>query len=892
MRTDLSTNELRQLYLDFFKEREHLIYPSASLNPNDPTLLFTAAGMVQFKPYFLGATPKFAGFDGVWHRTTTAQKCIRINDIENVGRTLRHHSFFEMMGNFSFGDYFKKEATTWAWEFLTEVLKFDPEKLYVTIYETDDEAFDVWTQHVGVPAERISRWGEDENFWPANAVSEGPNGPCGPCSEIFYDRGPEFGSEDEVGPNTGSGDRFIEIWNLVFTQSDRQEDGSLIPLPQNNIDTGLGFERLVAVINGLPDAYASDLFQPTIQKVAEVSGVEYKGQESLSHRVIADHIRAVTFSISDGVLPTNDGAGYIVKMLLRRAARHAYLLGIREAMLYTLVDQVVESMGEAYAELEPAKERVAGVIKTEEELFLRTLESGIRRVGTIFEEMDGTELDGAVAFDLWQTYGFPLDITEEMAEEQGITVDRAGYEAASEKAKLASKGDTNTDNLFAAQKDTLGILAKEHGDTDFVGYEETTIKATAIALVSKDSELVEIANIGDELVILLDKTPFYAESGGQVGDAGTIDWETSQESGRAIVISTSKSPEGLVKHNAKVVQGSLQSGQGVIATVDLRRQEIAKHHTATHLLHESLQQILGNHVGQAGSLVEPERLRFDFTHPKALDPDELEKIEYMVNGWIQDNLAVSWQDMPKEEASKLGAQMLFGEKYGDIVRVVSIGEGDRNMSREFCGGTHTRSTGTIGAFMITSEEAVSAGVRRIEAVSGEAIVSTMQGLRASNQATAKQLNTSTANISERIEKLQADLKASQRDNATLRDKLAAAQTSGGASNEVKEAGGYSYTTAILEGLDSNALRNAADNMLQKSGADVVVLASGQLLVTKVSKDAQGRGANAGSIIREVASVAGGGGGGRPDMAQAGVKDTGKLPDAMAAVAGILEGLAA
>lgn len=895
MRTDLSTNELRQLYLDFFKERDHLIYPSASLNSEDPTLLFTAAGMVQFKPYFLGATPKFAGFDGVWHRTTTAQKCIRINDIENVGRTLRHHSFFEMMGNFSFGDYFKKEAASWAWEFLTEVLEFDKEKLYVTIYggegqEDDEEAFRVWTEDVGVPAEKISRWGEDENFWPANAVSDGPNGPCGPCSEIFYDRGPEFGSEDEVGPNTGSGDRFIEIWNLVFTQSDRQEDGSLVPLPQNNIDTGLGFERLVAVINGFPDAYASDLFQPTIQKVAELSGVEYKGQESLSHRVIADHIRAVTFSISDGVLPTNDGAGYIVKMLLRRAARHAYLLGIREAVLYTLVDQVVEAMGEAYGELEPAKERVAGIIKTEEELFLRTLESGIRRVNTIFDEMNSEnskELDGAIAFDLWQTYGFPLDITEEMAEEHGITVDRAGYEAASEQAKLASKGDVNTDSIFAAQKDTLGILAKEHGESVFVGYDKTNTSATAIALVAKNRDLLEKAQEGDELIILLDQTPFYAESGGQIGDAGTIDWAD----GRAIVKSTSKSPEGLFIHDVVIAKGTLQAGTVVTATVDLRRTEIEKHHTATHLLHEALQQVLGNHVAQAGSLVEPERLRFDFSHPKALDPDELEKIEHMVNDWIQENLAVSWQTMPKEEASKLGAQMLFGEKYGDVVRVVSIGEADANMSREFCGGTHTTATGNIGAFMITSEEAVSAGVRRIEAVSGQAIVTTMQGLRASNQATAKQLNTSTANISERIEKLQADLKASQRDNATLRDKLAAAQTSGGASQEVYEAGGYSFTTAILEGLDSNALRNAADNMLQKSGADIVVLASGQLLVTKVSKDAQGRGANAGSIIREVASVAGGGGGGRPDMAQAGVKDTGKLPDAMAAVAGILEGLA-
>jgi len=870
-------DQLRQQYLDFFKSKGHLIYPSASLKSDDPTLLFTSAGMVQFKPYFLGATPKFAGYEGVWPRVTTAQKCLRINDIENVGRTLRHHSFFEMMGNFSFGDYFKREAALWAWELLSspEWLGLDPERLYVTIYLDDDEAYAVWANEVGVPKERISRWGEDENFWPANAVTAGPNGPCGPCSEIFYDRGPEYGSPDETGPNTGSGDRFIEIWNLVFTQFDRQEGGVLVPLPQKNIDTGLGFERLAAVMTGVEDAYRTALFQPTIQRVAALSGKPYQGTSSVSHRVIADHSRAVTFAITDGIMPANDGPGYIVKMLLRRAARHAWLLGLREPVIYSLVDQVTEAMGTAYPELADGRERVMGIIKTEEEQFLRTLESGMARVGRLLSELNGNTLAGEVAFDLWQTYGFPLDLTQEMAAERGVRVDRAGYEAARERARQLSRGDKEQGALFGSGKDTLGTIAKEHGETRFVGYDTLSQPARVVALINGD-EPVPVAGEGASVQVVLDLTPFYAEGGGQLGDMGALEWP----GGKAIVSTTTKSKQGLYLHQAKVLRGRLEPGLMVQAVVDPARRETEKHHSATHLLHAALRSVLGTHVAQAGSLVAPERLRFDFSHPQALKPTELKQLETLVNRWIQADLAVNWREVPLSEARQAGAMMLFGEKYGERVRVVAMGE-----SLELCGGTHVRRTGEIGALYIVSEEAVSAGVRRLEAVAGGAAIRYVQELRDSTNQLARQLGTTPAALPERIDKLLSELKVAQKEAFQLRDKLAAAQAS--RAGELKEAAGFRYSTALLEGLDAPALRNVADSLMQKLQADIVVLASGTTLVAKVAAAAQARGAHAGNLIREVAKRAGGSGGGRPDMAQAGVKESSRLAAALAALPEIL-----
>ena len=876
-------NDLRERYLRFFQSRGHLILGSAPLKSDDPTLMFNSAGMVQFKPYFLGATPKFAGHDGTWHRVTTAQKCLRINDIENVGRTLRHHSFFEMLGNFSFGDYFKPEAAAWAWEFATsqEYMGLDKERLYVTVYDDDDDAYAIWRDQVGVPEARISRWGEDENFWPANAVSKGPNGPCGPCSEIFYDRGPSFGTDTEVGPNTGSGDRYIEFWNLVFTQFDRQDGGHLEPLPQQNIDTGLGFERLVAVLTGKEDAYATELFQPTIRRVAALSGSPYAGPSSVSHRVIADHVRAVTFAITDGVMPANDGAGYVVKMLTRRASRHAWLLGLREPVLYTLVDQVVESMGAAYPEVKDGAERVKGIIHAEEEQFLRTLEAGIQRVGALLDDLAGPLLPGAVAFDLWQTYGFPLDLTSEMAAERGVAVDAEGYEAAREHARDLSRGTAGGKALFTATSDALGKVAERAGETVFLGYTAEQADARVVALVTQGDDARELESFteGEVGTVVLDRTPFYPEGGGQVGDTGVLVWP----GGKAIVSATSKSRQGLTLQRVRVARGTLNANQAVTATVDPARRETEKHHSATHLLHAALRAVLGTHVAQAGSLVAPDRLRFDFSHPHAVTAEQQLEIETLVNRWVQSDLPVDWRVVPIAEARGAGAMMLFGEKYGENVRMVSMG----GVSTELCGGTHVDRTGQIGAFVIISEEAVSAGVRRIEARVGGSAMRYVADLRQTQLRLAAHLGGRPEQLEERLTKLQADHKEALKEASRLRDRLAAAQTSAGGGNEVLEAGGFKYLTALLDGLDVNALRNAADTLLSKSGADLVVVGSGGALVAKVSPAAQARGANAGKVVRAAAASVGGSGGGRPDMAQAGVKDPALLSQALAAVGGAL-----
>ncbi len=865
---------LREQYIAFFEEKGHLRLPSAPVRSEDPTLMFTSAGMVQFKPYFLGATPKFAGYEGVHHRVTTAQKCLRINDIENVGRTLRHHSFFEMMGNFSFGEYFKSKAAEWAWEFLTDRLGFDPERLYVTIYTDDDEAFGVWRDEVGVPAERISRWGEDENFWPANAVSEGPNGPCGPCSEVFFDRGSDYGTADEDGPNTGSGDRFIEIWNLVFTQFDRQDGGTLEPLPQQNIDTGLGFERLVAVMTGSEDAYATELFQPTIREVARRSGVPYAGPDSLSHRVIADHLRAVSFAVLDGVLPANDGAGYVVKMLLRRASRHAWLLGLKEPVLHALVPAVVQAMGNAYPALADGQERIAAIIKGEEEQFLRTLESGIARVTQILDDLDGNVLSGAVAFDLWETHGFPLDLTRDFAEERGVAVDAEGYQEARERARERSRGGKEAAALFEAGRDTLGAIAERAGETTFLAYDHDRAEASVVALLEEEDE-VDALGEGRRGIAILDRTPFYPEGGGQVGDVGKLVWE----GGAATVRGTRKSSQGLILHEVEVVRGTLHAKQALDAQVDPQRRETEKHHSATHLLHAALRSVLGTHVAQAGSLVAPDRLRFDVSHPTAMTPGEIEQVETLVNRWIQADLPVTWKTVPIAEARSAGAMMLFGEKYGDEVRMVSMAhEGpDAAISIELCGGTHVSRTGTIGALLITGEEAVSAGVRRITALVGEAALAHVRELRQRGARLAASLGARPDQLEERVVKLQEELKAAKQDAAQLREKLAEAQTGGGGGIEGRDVEGVGKVVlASIEGLDAGSLRNAADTALSRAKADVVILASGGAFVVKVSDAAQARGVKAGDVARAIAKRAGGGGGGRPDMAQAGVKDAAAL----------------
>jgi alanyl-tRNA synthetase len=874
-------DQLRRQYIQFFEDKGHLQRPSAPVKSDDPTLMFTSAGMVQFKPYFLGATPKFEGVDGTHHRVTTTQKCLRINDIENVGRTLRHHSFFEMLGNFSFGDYFKKDASLWAWEFLTDRLGFDPERLYVTVYLNDDQAFDVWKNDVGVPEARISRWGEDENFWPANAVSEGPNGPCGPCSEVFYDRGAAYGREGEDGPNTGSGDRFIEIWNLVFTQFDRQDGGALAPLPQQNIDTGLGFERLVAVLSGSEDAYATELFQPTIREVVRRSGVAYDGVRSTSHRVIADHVRAVAFAILDGVLPANDGAGYVIKMLLRRASRHAWLLGLKDPVLHALVPAVVQAMGRAYPELAGAQERIASIIEAEEKQFLRTLEAGIARTQKLLDDLEGGILPGDVAFDLWETHGFPLDLTRDLAAERGVEVDAEGYAAARERARERSKAGGEGATLFTASSDALGRIAGEHGETAFVGYNTTRTQAKVIALLQDDQE-IEVAEVGDRVSVVLDATAFYPEGGGQIGDPGKLVWD----GGGAVVRGASKSPQGLVVHDATVERGRLEVGQSVDAQVDPQRLETEKHHSATHLLHAALRSIVGTHVAQAGSLVTPDRLRFDVSHPKALTQNEITQIETLVNRWVQADLPVRADVVPIAEARDAGAMMLFGEKYGNTVRMVRMGgETLGDVSIELCGGTHVARTGHVGAFFITGEEAVSAGVRRITAVAGQAAVRHVHELQGRVRAVAGALNARPEDAPEKAEKLQADLKAARKEAEQLKQKLAEAQTGSGTGAGTFTLDGVGEVHVnLLDGLDGGALRNAADTAQSQTGADVVILASGGSLVVKVSKSAQDTGVHAGKLAKAIAQQAGGGGGGRPDMAQAGVKDAGLLSDVVRALA--------
>ncbi len=882
MKKNIHPDEIRQKYLDFFESKKHLVYTSASLKSDDPGLMFNVAGMQQFKPYFQGASPKFPGVEGIWPRVVSSQKCMRAggkdSDIENVGRTRRHHTFFEMLGNFSFGDYFKKEAAEYAWEFLTspEWLGLDPDLLSVTVFNDDDEAYDIWLNHVGIPKEKLSRFGEDENFWPANAIKDERSGPCGPCSEIFYDRGEDYGSDDETGPNTGSGDRFVEIWNLVFTQFNL-EDGVLNPLPQKNIDTGAGLERMVAVVTGAKDAYDTELFQPTIRKLVEITGQEYQDDKSVEFRIIADHMRSISFAISDGIMPANDGAGYVIKMLIRRASRQAYLLGIKKPVLYKLVDAVIKAMGNAYPSLKDASERIKSIIKNEEEQFLRTLGAGIERVNKIFSDLDGKILDGAVAFDLWQTYGFPLDLTQDMADVHNIVIDKKGYEKAKEEARQISKADAGEVDVFVGGKDVLAEIAIKHGETEFLGYNNSQVEAKVVAIV-KDNELVEQAKETQNVEIILDKTPFYAEGGGQIADVGMLEHNQN----KLIISNTQKNAQGLFIHKAKVLRGKIKIGDTVNAKVDPIRQETKKHHSATHLLHKALRQTLGTHVAQAGSLVAPDRLRFDFSHPQAVSANELKEIELLVNKDIQANQAVDWKVIAIDDARKAGAMMLFGEKYGKNVRMVKMGD-----SIELCGGLHVERTGDIGSFIIISEDSVSAGVRRLEAISGLTAVEYIRDLQDSSSQLARKLGVKPEELEERVSKLQSDLKQSQREIGKLRDKLASAQTSTTATSELKEAAGYKYLTSILKDLDANTLRNTADSLLDKSAADIVVLASGKLLVTKVSKAAQTKGAHAGNIIREVAKIAGGGGGGRPDMAQAGVKDPDKLQTALDAVGNIL-----
>ncbi|MER3444762.1 MAG: alanine--tRNA ligase, partial [Meiothermus sp.] len=751
-----STAEIREKFLSFFQGKGHLRLPSFSVIPHDdPTLLFINAGMTPLKPYFMGKKPVFAGHEGEWYRVTTCQKSVRTGDIENVGRTNRHQTVFEMLGNFSFGDYFKKEAIEWAWEFLTgpEWLGLDPDRIYVTIYQDDDEAFEHWTKGVGLPESRLHRFGADENFWPQDAPTKGPNGPCGPCSEIYYDRGPEFGSDTWADYyETRESNRFVEIWNLVFPQYNRKDGGVLEPLPKPNIDTGMGLARVAMVLQGVTDFYETDEFIPLIRRIVELSGVSYEGPSSLAHRVIAEHARAVTFILSDGAHFSNTGRGYVVRRLLRRAVRYGYLLGLREPFMHGLAGVVAEVMGGVYPE---TRENLPGVqrqIRLEEERFLETLEAGIKRLdGMLAGLKAGDTLPGKDAFTLYDTYGFPLDLTLEIADERGIKVDTKGYERALEEAQeLARRNMAFERDLFKQSNEALAALAKDYGGTVFVGYEQTEAQAEVKLLLAGDQTLEE-APAGAEVQVVLDRTPFYAEGGGQVGDSGVLEWAE----GWARVSTTQKNSDGIFLHVARVQEGTLKAGTPVRALVDAQRRDTEKNHTATHLLHAALRAVLGTHVQQKGSYVGPDRLRFDFSQFEPIDPKDLARVEMLVNRWIQADFPVTYAYKGLEEARKEGAMALFGEKYADVVRVVSVEGGVEGVSsKELCGGCHVRRTGEIGAFVIRSDEAVAAGVRRVEALTGVGAVQYVREQLERLGSLSRELGVSPEGLAERVGKLQ------------------------------------------------------------------------------------------------------------------------------------------
>ncbi|WP_084473942.1 alanine--tRNA ligase, partial [Deinococcus pimensis] len=859
MTSALTTAEIREKYLSFFEGKGHLRLPSHSLIAPDPTTLFTVAGMQPFKPQFLGAAARFPGHEGERKRVTTAQKCLRVNDIENVGRTLRHCSLLEMLGNFSFGDYFKRDAILFAWEFLTgaEWLALDPAKLHVTIYKDDQEAFDVWTRECGLPEERILRFDADENFWPADAPAKGPNGPCGPCSEIFYDRGPDFGSDTWADyQETRESARFLEIWNLVFPQYDRQDGGVLADLPYKNIDTGMGLERIASVLQNVPDFYSNDVFLPLVTRVAELSGKPYEGVTSLSHRVIAEHVRSVSMTVADGVTLSNTGRGYVIRKILRRASRHAYLLGLREPVLHTLVGLVVERMGGAYPELRERQAEVEAAIRAEETRFLTTLESGTTRLEAILAKIEkGEMLSGTEAFTLYDTYGFPLDLTREIAEEYGVGVDEAGFDRAleeqQERARAGSKYGKS--ELFGDVQEALDEVARTHGATDFVGYEDLVTEGRVLAVVERGETLTRLP-AGSAAQVVLDRTPFYAEGGGEVGDRGWLEWQ----GGRGFVRDTRKSPQGLFLHDLTVEEGELTVGASVRGVVDLpERLSTQRHHTATHLLHAALRAVLGSGVRQAGSLVSPDRLRFDFSHGATLTPEQVREVERLVNRWVQADFPVTYAYMSLDEARATGAMALFGEKYGDTVRVVSVEGGvpfqDHVVtSRELCGGAHVKRTGEIGSFVIVSEEGLAAGVRRVEALAGEAATAYVREQLTTLSDLALTLNTNPAGLAERLAGLQGQLRDLNAQVTTLRRQLTQAQMGGGAAQDVRELGGFRVASLRLTGVEASELRGAADDLLDRSGADLAVVASDRGLVVKASRDAVSRGAHAGQLVGKLA----------------------------------------
>jgi len=865
-----SSAELRQDFLNFFAKKGHEIVASSPLVPhNDPTLLFTNAGMVQFKDVFLGRDKR------PYTTAVSSQRCVRAggkhNDLENVGYTARHHTFFEMLGNFSFGDYFKREAIQYAWEFLTKELALPAEKLWVTVYESDDEAADIWINEIGINPDRLTRLGdksggkkyESDNFW-----SMGDTGPCGPCSEIFYDHGPDVEGGPPGTPEE-DGDRYIEIWNLVFMQYNRDAAGNMTPLPRPSVDTGMGLERLAAVLQHVHNNYEIDLFSNLVTAAAEITGCTNKEEKSL--RVIADHIRSCAFLVVDGVTPGNEGRGYVLRRIVRRAVRHGYRLGCNETFFFRLVEPLAKEMGQAFPELRTAKAQVERVLKLEEERFAETLEQGMKILEQDIAALDGKQIPGETVFRLYDTYGFPTDLTADIARERDLTLDMAGYEremeAQKERARAASQ--------FGADQ-TVQISLE--GETDFTGYERLKDEATVIGLYQK-GESVEILKDGDEGMVVLDRTPFYAESGGQVGDTGVI---TVGESVFRVADTRKQGGGDIFGHIGCMQGGELHLGDTVSAGVDEENRQItAIHHSATHLLHAALQKVLGDHVAQKGSLVDGARLRFDFSHFEPVSREQLQEIEALVNEQIRENYMVETRLMSLEDAKASGAMALFGEKYSDQVRVLRMGD----FSTELCGGTHAKAVGDIGVIKITAETGIASGVRRIEGVAG---IHAQQWIKADEDRLyriAEQLKASREDVDEKVVQLVERNRSLEKELEQLKGKLASAAGSDLAGSAI-EIGGIKVLAAALEGVDPKSLRDTMDQLKNKLGSAVIVLGAvkdGKVsLVAGVTAD-QTKRMKAGDLIREVAAKVGGKGGGRPDMAQAGGNQPDALPEALALV---------
>ncbi len=862
----ISSAELRRLFLEFFRDRGHQVVPSSSLVPgNDPTLLFTNAGMVQFKDVFLGREHR------PYVRAASAQRCLRAggkhNDLENVGYTARHHTFFEMLGNFSFGDYFKREAIRYAWDFLVDVLKLSPEKLWVTVFEEDREAEDIWLKELGVNPTRFGRIGAKDNFW-----SMGDTGPCGPCSEIFYDHGPAIAGGPPGSPDE-DGDRYIEIWNLVFMQYDRAADGTLNPLPRPSVDTGMGLERLAAVMQGVHSNYEIDLFRNLIKAAAAVTGTTDLSANSL--KVIADHLRATAFLIVDGVSPANEGRGYVLRRIMRRAIRHGYKLGADGAFFHKLVAPLVVEMGPAYPELHGSEEQVTRIIAQEEERFTETLEHGMRLLEEDIARLSGSVIPGDTVFRLYDTYGFPVDLTADIARERGLQLDMAGFEremqAQRERARAASRFELHHTELDEA-------LTRLQGETTaFCGYDRLEDSAQITALF-RHGRAVATLQEGEEGVVVLDHTPFYAEAGGQVGDSGWL----RGDSGEFSVGDTQKQGDGVYLHLGRMQRGALTTGASVTAQVDAaKRRATALNHSATHLLHAALRRVLGPHVTQKGSLVDPDRLRFDFSHFEAMAAEQLAEVERLVNAEIRANHAVETRIMPVEAAMQAGAMALFGEKYDAEVRVLSLGD----FSTELCGGTHADRSGDIGLFKIVAESGVAAGIRRIEAVTGEQALNYVDELQQRLRQVAQLVKGDRGNVDDKVRQLVDKSRRLEKELEQLKAKLASSQ-GGDLADRAIDVAGVKVLAAKLEGADAKTLRDTVDRLKDKLKTAAIVLAAveeGKVrLVAGVTADRMER-IRAGELVNEVARQVGGKGGGRADLAQAGGNDPTRLEAALQAV---------